>query len=295
MEELMAPVSNPSRLIRGTRRGFTLVELLVVIGIIAVLIGILMPALQRAREAANRTACLSNVRSMMQAARIYALNSKDDLSIGCSSDQYRGSYFIWNGTCYQSFGLTVYFMLNQPAAPAAGDAKLMADDFIKALYCPSDRSMHFNFDHDLNPWKPGVAGQSVRSGYQFRPMDGDYKSVVWGSSVFPAGSNYPFGRAFFKDIRGLYSPKGTQTPRRVPSLASMKRKAVFSDQISSHERLLRCHIKGVNVAYADGSANWIDKGVIIDELVKLKDDFPAQSVEESNFLHEDIWRKFDNF
>ena len=100
----MAPLSKNKA---SRQRGFTLVELLVVIGIIAVLIGILMPALTRARESANRTVCLSNIRGMMQAARIYSLNSKDDLSIGCSSDQYRGSYNFWNGTCYQSFGLTV--------------------------------------------------------------------------------------------------------------------------------------------------------------------------------------------
>lgn len=97
------------------RRGFTLVELLVVIGIIAVLIGILIPTLGKARANAQMTACKSNLQQIGNATRMYANDNKD---------RYPDSYTLggWNfrravgennplnpGSYLETYGLNAVF------------------------------------------------------------------------------------------------------------------------------------------------------------------------------------------
>src|SRR3954465_14931845 len=76
--------------------GFTLVELLVVIGIIALLISILLPALNRAREEGKRTVCLSGLRSFGQLLNMYANDHKGMVPLGYNGTKH-GGYAVYNG------------------------------------------------------------------------------------------------------------------------------------------------------------------------------------------------------
>ena len=91
------PTPARPRIGRRCRAGFTLVELLVVIGIIALLISILLPALGRAREQGNAIKCLSNLRQIGMGFQMYSQNSKGYFPAASRypADKVRSEDWLW--------------------------------------------------------------------------------------------------------------------------------------------------------------------------------------------------------
>jgi prepilin-type processing-associated H-X9-DG protein/prepilin-type N-terminal cleavage/methylation domain-containing protein len=259
---------------RRRGNGFTLVELLVVIGIIALLIGILMPALSKARAASRQIKCLSNIRSLGQIDAQYVAEYKK---------WHMPAYWGWSpaGTGWDPAATVPsaadptghprrYWFQCQPVADSVGSVD--ATDINKArskygMICPDALLSEQN----RNVWGYTIH-ESYGTNYTQLPGTPEPTSTNWYWAPGPDFWNAwkvsqvlrPADKVFFADStsEGLSVSTGTTTPNSTQRYFATN----FGGEDWSGEKhqaphyggaVAYRHNRGANALFFDGHATWM--------------------------------------
>jgi prepilin-type N-terminal cleavage/methylation domain-containing protein len=177
-----------------SRRGFTLIELLVVIAIIAILIGLLLPAVQKVREAAARMQCGNNLKQLGVAFHNYASANQDKLPVMLDYTGNSPGTAVWHPFHYQLLPYIEQENVHRRAfGSGAGWGNNNHNVTIKTFLCPSDASV---------------------------PSSGYHQQTGWAVTSY-SSNYYMFGNQNFLDNgRGAYITCGKYTIGNIPDGSS---------------------------------------------------------------------------
>jgi len=270
------------------KKGFTLIELLVVIAIIAMLLAILMPALNKVKKIAQRVICGTNLKGLGTAQTVYANDYDDEYVIqgqgyahnwGSFTDSWQFPTKAWSAIGTMTVGSSLYLLVRE------------ADVAPKSFVCPASEQIEFtgknpNNEDIVNLWdfgNPAWGGVSPREGAVNCVSYSYHMPYAAGQTTTPApASTGSKGRyaadarrsaafAVMADKNPYFEPKlirGGATPAnymdRVTLISmvsgtafaaptdftNLDRKGLMISNAYPHGR------EGQNVTYADGHNSW---------------------------------------
>lgn len=265
-----------TNLMRGRRPGFTLVELLVVIAIIGILVALLLPAVQAAREAARRVTCLNSLAQLNLAAHNYEFHW-ESLPPGVTNptgpirSEPSGIHVSWmvqllpyleHGSAFQNFNqkLGAYAQENEPVR------RMQIGSFI----CPSDPGLglievgpssyvgcHHDSESPIDADNNGLL--YLNSHVRYADItDGSSHTILFGEAKIDADTlGWVSGtRATLRNGSSLAAKQTQQTASTAVAAVATPRDALFVGGFSSFHSG-----GGVNMSFADGSTRFMSESI----------------------------------